>query len=59
MKTFNAEEFNKKPHIVYREADKNGSVRINHLHYKDRIFEITCRDRRQEPAEQKQETKTE
>jgi len=49
MKTFNAEEFNKNPNKVYREADKTGSVRINHLHFRDKIFEITCRDRRNEP----------
>lgn len=49
MKTFNAEEFNKHPNQVYKEAAKSGFVRINHLHFQDKIFEITCRDRRDEP----------
>jgi len=52
MKTFNAEEFNKHPHRVYREADKEGSVRINHSHYRDRIFELRARNRREEWEEE-------
>ena len=39
MKTFTAEEFNKSPAQVYREADKNGSV-IKHSHYSDGFFLI-------------------
>lgn len=45
MKTVTAEEFNKKPNAVYREADRNGEVRINHAHYSDRIFVLISRER--------------
>ena len=45
MKTFTAEEFNKTPQKVYREADKNGPVMINHGQYGDVVFILTVRDR--------------
>ena len=35
MKTFTAEQFNKSPAQVYREADKNGGVIIIHKQYPD------------------------
>lgn len=41
-----AEEFNKSPADAYRLSDKGYRVVINHDRYKDRIFELTCRDRR-------------
>jgi len=44
MKTFTAEEFNKKPLQVYREADKNGSVKITHSHYPDVVFVLTVKE---------------
>jgi len=45
MKTFTAEEFNKSPQKVYREADKNGPVMINHGQYHDVVFVLTVRER--------------
>ena len=45
MKTFTAEEFNKKPAAVFREVDVNGSAQINHDRYKDKIFTLTARER--------------
>jgi len=47
MKTVNAEEFNKNPLKIYREADLNNEVRINHLHYPDKIFVLSARKRRE------------
>jgi len=44
MKTFTAEEFNKLPARVYREADKNGSVQITHTHYPDVVFVLTVKE---------------
>jgi len=44
MKTFTAEEFNKKPGQVYREADKHGSVKIKHAHYPDVVFVLTVKE---------------
>ncbi len=48
MKTFSAEEFNKNPYKVYREADRNGAAAINHLHYKDKVFVISTKERGEE-----------
>jgi len=45
MKTFTAEEFNKSPQKVYREADKNGCAIINHGQYHDIVFVLTSRER--------------
>ena len=45
MKTFKAEEFNKSPQRVYRAADIDGSVRINHERYPDVIFVLEARNR--------------
>lgn len=42
MKTFTAEELNKSPAQVYREADKNGSVQISHDRYPDMVFVLTA-----------------
>lgn len=44
MKT-TADQFNKKPQDVYRAADKGETVTINHDRYKDKVFELTARDR--------------
>jgi len=48
-KTVTAEEFRKAPQKVYEEAVK-GEVKINHLHYRDRIFTLTSRQRREDNA---------
>jgi hypothetical protein len=46
MKQFTAKEFHKYPTTVYRTADKEGSVIINHDRYDDVIFELSARERR-------------
>jgi len=51
MKTFTAEEFNKSPGIVYRIADKEGVVKINHGWYPDMIFTLVAKDRREQREE--------
>lgn len=48
MKTFTAEQFKKRPAIVYRSADREGVVLINNAQYHDRIFELVARERGQE-----------
>jgi hypothetical protein len=46
MKTFNATELNKSAAKVFREADKAGSVKINHDRYPDKVFVLEARERR-------------
>lgn len=41
MKTFTAEEFNKHPAQVYREADKSGNAVIKHARYPDVVFVLS------------------
>ena len=43
MKTFTAEEFNKSPAQVYREADKSGAVEIKHDRYPF-VFVLTVKE---------------
>lgn len=45
MKTFSAKNFSNKPEPVYRAADREGEVKINHDRYKDKIFILTARER--------------
>lgn len=45
MQVFTANEFNKNPQVVYRAADKDGMVRINHDHYKDVNFVLVTKMR--------------
>ena len=45
MKTYSAEDFRQLPARVYRHADKDGKVLINHRNYDDVIFELTARPR--------------
>jgi len=45
MKTFTAKEMNKSPAQVFRAADQDGFVKINHDRYPDKIFIIASRDR--------------
>lgn len=45
MKTFNATELNKSAAKVFREADINGSVKINHDRYPDKVFVMEARER--------------
>lgn len=44
MKT-TANEFRKKPHDAYAEAARGETVTINHDRYRDKVFELTARDR--------------
>jgi len=44
-KVFQAEEWNKNPQKVYQELVTTGKVIIEHGHYRDKIFELSCRDR--------------
>lgn len=46
MDVFSAEQFNKHPRQVYRAADLNGEVRIDHDRYPDRVFVLTSRERK-------------
>lgn len=45
-KTFSAEELSRNPAQVFREADLNGEVKINHGQYKDKIFTLSARERK-------------
>ena len=58
MKEFTAKEMHNAPAQVFRAADKavhtDDRVYITHDHYKDRIFELTARDR--QPLEVKDES---
>lgn len=45
MKTFTANEFRRNPRQVYRAADVEGSVKINHSDYPDKVFIIEGRAR--------------
>lgn len=47
MKTYNATEFNKSAAKVFREADVNGAVKINHDRYPDKVFILKGRERRE------------
>ena len=47
MKIYNATELNKSAAKVFREADINGEVKINHDRYPDKVFILTGRERRQ------------
>ena len=47
MKTIEAKQFHMKPSTAYRYADLNGSIKINHDRYPDKIFVLTARDRRE------------
>jgi len=40
-----AKEFRDRPEKVYRAADKGEPVIINHDRYKDKIFNLTARER--------------
>lgn len=44
-KTFTAKEMHNAPRKVYREADVNGSVKINNANYPDKMFVLTARKR--------------
>lgn len=49
MKKFTADEFRRKPSIVYREADRGAisgeKVIINHGDYSDKVFELKAIER--------------
>ena len=44
-KKFTAKQMNHAPAQVFRAADRDGKAEIEHSHYKDRVFELTARDR--------------
>ena len=45
MKTFTATELNKNAAPVFREVDKNGSAKINHDRYPDKVFILSSVER--------------
>ena len=45
MQTFTADEFRKQPAKVYRAADKDGEVKINHDRYNDLVFVLSTKAR--------------
>ncbi len=45
MKTYTADDFKKHRSKIFREADRNGIVKINHDHYKDKVFFLESRER--------------
>ena len=45
MKTFTADQFKAKRAAIFREADKNGIVKINHNNYPDKVFFLESRER--------------
>ena len=57
MKVYNATELNKSAAKVFREADVNGEVKINHDRYPDKVFILTGRERRQ-PVKELSNAKT-
>lgn len=48
-KTFTANQLSRTPLRVFREADKNGMVKINHANYPDKMFVLTAQERRAKP----------
>ncbi len=46
MKTFNATKLNKNAAKIFRAVDQEGSVKINHDRYPDKVFIIEGRARR-------------
>ena len=44
-KKFTAKQMHHAPAQVFRAADRDGKAEIEHSHYKDRVFELTARDR--------------
>lgn len=48
MKTFTAVEMSNNPQKVYRAADRDGAVKINHGQYDDIVFILTARNRGEE-----------
>lgn len=55
MKTFTAKELNKSPAQVFRAADQEGSVKINHDRYPDKVFIIEARRRHGDTYEETEE----
>lgn len=45
MKTFTAKQLSNRPAEIFREADKEGSVKINHDRYPDVVFVLEARER--------------
>ena len=45
MKIFTAKEFHNAPAEVYRFADREGVVKINHDRYPDRMFILQAKER--------------
>jgi len=45
LKVFTAVEMSNNPQKVYRAADKDGSVKINHGQYDDIVFILTAKNR--------------
>ncbi len=45
MKTFTSTQLNKSPAQVFRAADQEGKVKINHDRYPDKVFIMEGRER--------------
>ena len=45
MKTVTAQEFTRRPRLVFREADVKGIIKINHSDYPDKVFFLESRER--------------
>lgn len=54
MKMFTSTELNKNARKIFRAVDLEGSVRINHEHYPDKIFIITGKKRGEADPDQLQ-----
>lgn len=48
MKIFTSSQLRYNARAIYRAADKDGKVIINHARYPDVIFELSARERRKE-----------
>lgn len=50
IKQFTAKELNLHPHQVFRAADKDGKAIITHGHFKDVVFELIAKDKKNEAS---------
>ncbi len=48
MKIFTSTQLNKSPAQVFRAADQDGKVKINHDRYPDKVFIMEGRERHQD-----------
>ena len=53
MDTFSSTELNKSPAKIFRTVDLEGSVRINHDRYPDKIFILSAKKRGEESPDER------